>query len=396
MLLRTFFDAIELHRGDKFVCARFLRPFKVISTCPDNGGLADHLDMVFNHQCCEPGGHQMAHLMAAHRQPARYHAVLLADHGLPGKAAAGLGTAANMHNLCIAEEQYRELAVVAVATGGVEGNAARAGDPASYHEYDGVFHRIGDIGPEQHGTINVMLAINTPLTDGAMVRAVMTATEAKAAVLQELSIPSRQSPALATGTGTDQLAVMAPAEGAAPLSSAGHHGKLGELIGRAVARAIRDTLVWQNGLTPNRQCSCGQLLERFGAGVAALSERIAALLPDADLADLARANLHALDRDPPSVAATAALIHLHDQISWGVIPPTCWPEIAAQQAALLAAAASGRVDRLADYRDALAVGAFSPEALVTLVAAALALGFGDKWHATTQRLETVVLAGGIG
>jgi len=388
MLLRTFFDAIELHRADKFVSVRFLRPFKVISICPANGGLTGHLDMVFNHQCCEPAGLQMAYLMDAHRRPLQYQAALLADHGLSGKAA-GLGTAANMHNLCIAEESYRELALVAVATGGVEGNAARAGDPASYHEYDGIFHRIGDIGPEQHGTINVMLAVNTPLTDGAMVRAVMTATEAKAAVLQELSIPSRQSPAIATGTGTDQLAVMAPAEGAAPLGSAGHHGKLGELIGRAVARAIRDTLVWQNGLTPNRQCSCGQLLERFGAGVAALSERIAQSLPDADLAALARANLHALDRDPPSVAATAALIHLHDQVGWGVIPPSCWPEIAAQQAALLAAAASERFDRLTAYRDTLAVGAFSSEALVTLVAAALALGFIDKWRDTTRRLHHI-------
>lgn len=388
MLLRTFFDAIELHRGDKFVSARFLRPFKVISTCPANGGLADHLDMVFNHQCCEPAGHQMAHLMAAHRRPLQYQDALLADHGLSGKAA-GLGTAANMHNLCIAEENYRELAVVAVATGGVEGNAARAGDPASYHEYDGVFHRIGNIGPGQHGTINVMLAVNTPLTDGAMVRTVMTATEAKAAVLQELSIPSRQSPAIATGTGTDQIAVMAPAEGAAPLSSAGHHGKLGELIGRAVTRAIRDTLVWQNGLTPNRQCSCGLLLERFGAGVAALSERIAALLPTPELAELARANLHAVDRDPPSVAAAAALIHLHDQVGWGVIPPACWPEIAAQQAALLAAAASGCFDRLADYRGTLAVEAFSSEVLVTLVATALALGFADKWRGTAQRLHHV-------
>jgi hypothetical protein len=36
-----------------------------------------------------------------------------------------------------------------------------------------------------------------------LVRAVMTATEAKAALLQELSVPSRQSPSVATGTGTD-------------------------------------------------------------------------------------------------------------------------------------------------------------------------------------------------
>lgn len=387
MLLRTFFDAFELHRDDKFVSARFLRRFKVLSTSPANGGLSDRLDMVFNHQCCEPAGHRMAHLTQIYRRPAHYHRALLAEHALGGKAAAGLGTAANMNNLCIAEEGYRDLAVVAVATGGVEGNAARAGDPGSYYEFDGHFHLIGDVGPDKQGTINVMLAINTPLTDGALVQAVMTATEAKAAVLQELSIPSRQSASIATGTGTDQIAVMAPADGAAPLGSAGHHSTLGELIGRAVSRAIRDTLVWQNGLTPNRQCSCGQLLERFGSGVEALSARVAELLSDDELVALARHNRHALDRDPPTVAAAAALIHIYDQVGWQVIPRTCWPEIAAQQAAVMAATVAGRFGALAEYRDILAArtAPFGPDTLVSLAAAALALGFADKWSRAGRR-----------
>lgn len=390
MLLRTFFDALELHRDDKFVSLRFLRPFTVISTSQANGGLADHLDMVFNHQCCEPAGHQMHRQITAHRHPRHYQSALLAEHGLTDRAAAGLGTAANMNNLCVAEERYLDLAVVAIATGGVEGNAARAGDPASYHEYGGAFQRIGTIGPERQGTINVMLAINTPLIPGALVRAVMTATEAKSALLQELSIPSRQSPSLATGTGTDQIAVMAPVEGAAPLTSAGHHGKLGELIARATGRAIRETLVLQNGLTPNRQCSCGQLLERFGTGTDDLSDRVAALLSDPEMAALARRNRHALDRDPLTVAATVALIHVYDQISWGVLPATCWPDIAARQAALITSAVSGTTDDYAALTNK--VGDPSPNGLISLVAAALALGFSNKWNRTLRRLDDVVRA----
>ncbi len=55
MLLDTFFNAVELHRDDKFVALRFLSPHRVISTSFANGGLVEGLDLVFNHQGCEPG-----------------------------------------------------------------------------------------------------------------------------------------------------------------------------------------------------------------------------------------------------------------------------------------------------------------------------------------------------
>lgn len=391
MLLRTFFDAVEMHREDKFVSLQFRRPFRVISTAQSNGGVVGHLDLVYNHQCCEAAGHDMGHLHEAHRKPAVYDALLLADHGLDGVAAAGLGTAANMNNLCIAEESFRDLVVVALATGGAESNAARAGDPAGLYEAEGRFERRGVVIPEPHGTINVMVAVNKPMTEGALVRAVMTATEAKAAVLQELSVPSRQSAGIATGTGTDQIAVMAPAEGAVPLMNAGHHATLGELIGRTVHRAIKDTLGLQNGLTPTRQCSCGYLLERFGVTSATLIDAVADRLPASDAA-LARRNLHALDRDPLAVAATASLIHAYDQTSWGVLPPTCWQETAIQQGALIAVATAGRPELYGMYCTALAerTREHDPAGLLVVVTEALTLGLRDKWGRTTARLAKVV------
>ncbi len=191
----------------------------------------------------------MPTLVAAHRKSEDYSRLMMRRHGLDGRAAAGLGTAANMNNLCVAEETYRDLSVAAIATGGVEANAARAGDPASYYEYGGAFEKRADIGPETPGTINVIVLINTPLSEGALVRAAMTATEGKTAALQELSVASRQSSGLATGTGTDQIAVAAPVSGAVPLTSAGHHSVLGELIGRAAHDAVKQTLAFQNRLT---------------------------------------------------------------------------------------------------------------------------------------------------
>lgn len=384
MRLATYFDCLDLHRDDKFVCLRFARPFRVLSTCPAQGGLVDGLDMVFNHQCCEPAKHQIHALMTVHRHAPAYQSLVMNLYGQSGAKGAGLGTAANMHNLAIAEERHRDLAVVALATGGVEGNAARAGDPASYYEYDGSFEKRGDVDPDAHGTINLIVAVNTPLSEGALVRAVMTATEAKAALLQELSVPSRQSPRLATGTGTDQIAIAAPAGGAKPLTDAGHHSVLGELIGRAAYRALKETLALQNLLTPTRQCSCSHLLERFGLLGEQFIERMAGHLPD-DLAALARSNRHMIERDPLVVAATAGLIHAFDQMNWGVIPPPCWGEALVNHGAHVAAAVSGDFARTAEYRRMLAKnGAATPDIVVPH---AVALGFSDKWDRFQSALE---------
>jgi hypothetical protein len=79
----------------------------------------------------------------------------------------------------------------------------------------------------------------------------------------------------------------------------------------------------------------------------------------------------------------AALVHLWDKLAWGVLPASCRPEIGATYAAQVAAAASGRYERLADYRQRLALlpGQNEPGNLLKLAAAALALGFADKWGA---------------
>lgn len=384
MKLATFFGALEVHRDDRFVSLRFATPHRVLSTCPAHGGLVDGLDMVFNHQCCEPVRHQMESLMTVYRQADLYHALVMDVYGQGRCRGAGLGTAANMRNLAMAEESLRAIAVVAIATGGVEGNAARAGDPAGYYEYDGDFETCGGIGPDAHGTINVMVAINTPLTEGALVRAVMTATEAKAALLQELSVPSRQSSGVATGTGTDQMAIAAPMIGPKPLTNAGHHAVLGELIGKAVKRALRDTLARQNLLIPARQCSCSFLLERFGLKDTDFINRVAVHLP-IGLAELAKQNRHVLERDPLVVAAATGLIHAYDQMKWGVIPVPCWGEAAVNHGAHVAAALSGDYSRYSRYRTSLAqLDVHSPDIVLPL---AVALGFQDKWTAFGNALD---------
>ena len=100
-----------------------------------------------------------------------------------------------------------------------------------------------------------MVLINKPLIHRCHGPTIMTATEAKSAALQELAVNSRYSDGLSTGTGTDQIAVAAMQTDETPLTSAGKHAKLGELIGRAVKAAVKKTLANQNNLTPAGQCS---------------------------------------------------------------------------------------------------------------------------------------------
>ena len=382
MLIDTFYSGVEIHREEKIIFARFLRPHTVLSTCRAAGGLRTGLQYLFNHQSCEPAGHCHRLPPQAYRDPHAYRQSICDQHGLPAEHCATLGTAANMNNACIAIHSFRDITVAAVCTGGVEGNAGRVGDPASVVEIADGFEKLPPAttipGP---GTINTMLFISRPLIPGALTRCIMTATEAKTAALQELAINSRYSDGLATGTGTDQIAVAAMEDNGPPLTSAGKHAKLGELIGRAVHEAITGTLARQNNLTPAGQCSVKIHLERFGLSRAGMQENICKHL-ETSQAELLCANFQAIERDPVTVAAVAAMVHLKDKMAWGVLPETCWNEVMGSFAAQVACAAGGHYARMEEYRRLLAPTRRETgnAAFVDLACRALALGFAEKWQ----------------
>ncbi len=243
------------------------------------GGLREGLQCVFNHQSCEPAGHVRKDLKTIIANPAEYLQRLCSRYDLPEKTAS-LGTAANMNYAAIETESFRGLEVTAICTGGVEGNAGRAGDPASVWEENGVFEPLDRVGKEPPGTINTILLVNREMSRGALVRSIVTATEAKTAVLQELAVSSRYSDGLATGTGTDQIAVACAMSGGKPLTSSGKHAKLGELIGRSVTKAVRKTLALQNSLTPESQRSIFAHIRRFGAEKEQMIEAVSSRLDE--------------------------------------------------------------------------------------------------------------------
>ncbi|MBN1905884.1 MAG: adenosylcobinamide amidohydrolase [Deltaproteobacteria bacterium] len=147
-------------------------------------------------------------------------------------------TGADVDNVAIVREDYREMAVYAVITAGVKSNAMRMSvDEGGYYE---------------PGTINILLLPNMKLTERAMAGVIITATEAKSAALQDLDIRSSYSPKFqATGTGTDNIVVV-QGSGEKILDVTGGHTKLGELMAKAVNRGVKEAIYKQNGIRAER------------------------------------------------------------------------------------------------------------------------------------------------
>ncbi|MEY9092821.1 adenosylcobinamide amidohydrolase [Paenibacillus sp. RC84] len=85
------------------------------------------------------------------------------------------------------------------------------------------------------GTINIIVAVEGELTDEAMVNAVITATEAKAAALQDLGVALDDGSG-ATGTTTDAVLIASTQRGRLH-RYAGTATYLGHMIGRSVYEA---------------------------------------------------------------------------------------------------------------------------------------------------------------
>ncbi|KPP86277.1 MAG: hypothetical protein HLUCCO07_15415 [Rhodobacteraceae bacterium HLUCCO07] len=115
----------------------------------------------------------------------------------------------------------------AVATVGLS-NAERVG------------HRIDRSGHDW-GTINVALQLNLGLGEAALIEAMSIAVEARTAAVIAADLPLAPGPA--TGTGTDCVALAAPA---GDLPYAGLHTDPGEAVGRAVYDAVLEgALTWK-------------------------------------------------------------------------------------------------------------------------------------------------------
>ncbi|AQX73784.1 cobalamin biosynthesis protein CbiZ [Dehalococcoides mccartyi] len=145
-----------------------------------------------------------------------------------------LSTGVDQDNIAWAEETYEEFWVLAFVTAGVKTNAMRIGcDEASGIERNGKFEKIG--------TINVILLTGSSLETPTLASSYITLTEAKNVALQELDIRSAAHPDWqATGTGTDQIITVSGTGD--KYTYVGGHTKLGEMMARAITRAVKQAI----------------------------------------------------------------------------------------------------------------------------------------------------------
>ncbi len=169
--------------------------------------------------------------------------------------ASGLLTSARMECYGHAVVFADGLSVEVFATGGVEGNAARAGEEPQYREVDGGFQPIG-------GTINIFAFLSFALSPGTLARALITVTEAKSAVLAELGVHSICGGYTATGTGTDG-AVIVMDDAGREYRDIGTHSETGFLLAQAVKQAVAQTLANECYWTRGSQLTAKRVLCRM-------------------------------------------------------------------------------------------------------------------------------------
>ena len=301
----------KVYRQDYSIVIKLPGGRRTLTTSWLNGGYREDLECIINNQI--PRGVKKGEELEG-GDVSSYLSLLASKLGFDPLKSSGMLTAANMKNVAIVSKGFRGLEVTAIVTGGVEINGGRVGDPSSYYQENGNHFPI-------NGTINTILVINADLPEYAMSRVIMTATEAKTVALQELMVPSRYSQGIATGSGTDMIAVVSDMTSPLKLTDAGKHSKLGELIGKCVIEATKKALEKQSELTPISQRNMLLRLERFGVDEA-YYWKVASHMAGENRKMRFLKDLRELALNPSLVTATAAITHIVDEVSWGLLPDT--------------------------------------------------------------------------
>ncbi|ABZ84413.1 conserved domain protein [Heliomicrobium modesticaldum Ice1] len=215
-------------------------PWRCVSSGILGGGISDKRFFVNrqvhkNYNECQPQGETIAFLTGAFPD-------------CPIDQTTALMTAARVSQAAWMQNRCGPIGLSVVVTAGVR-NACAAGVTPCWE-------RTPEIG-----TINIMAFLDNSLTDGALINAVQTITEAKSRVLRELRICCAQTGDWATGTGTDAV-VVAARPGGEPLAYAGPTTRLGALLAATAGAALRQAVQAYLSATGRR---AGQAKEATGA-----------------------------------------------------------------------------------------------------------------------------------
>ena len=328
LLLKTR-DGDEILKNSDTVLVKFGPKRNGIVTSWLNGGYNEDLSAVFNHQLSQENidrygdGGILDFLKNLSKE---FYAYL----DLRNDRLSGLITSADMDHYSIACERYEDIEVIAITTAGARVNAVRAGDVASYYEinadyqYDLEENNQNNIHNNQNkpGTINTILLINTKLDESSLLLAEMIAVEAKAVALRELMVSSNYSNEIATGTGTDGIAIFSNLESENFTDNVSKHAKIGELIGKAVIDSVKEALAKLQWLTPSYQLNALVRLDRYQYNLDDFYNDYLPEFMQIDSEDDKKEfiiSLLKVSKNPELVANVSLIIHLLDQCRAGLL-----------------------------------------------------------------------------
>jgi adenosylcobinamide amidohydrolase len=149
-----------------------------------------------------------------------------------GGITVGMMTSATMDSFRRVTRSSQGVEISVMVTAGIS-NACCAGDRAAWRTFQ--------IDDNPTGTINIIIITNAIMSQAAMVENVMVVTEAKTVAMRKLGVKSTVSGAIATGTGTDAIAVVS-GFGPEAIHYCGKHVLFGEMASSAVIEAVTRSL----------------------------------------------------------------------------------------------------------------------------------------------------------
>jgi len=215
--------SLKPFNGQAYLAIHSNKPLYTLNSSIWGGGFGYHHTIV-NRQVHksylsdDPVGEMHQFLLSCGEQPETTAGMLTAAY------VRDMGHSTEMLSWSASDGKIETLRVSSWSTVGL-GNAARAGVTK-------------DQSLLYPGTINIIVVIDGILNDSAMVNAVITATEAKVAVLEDLGIKVKNEAYGATGTTTDAI-VIASTQRGREHAYAGTATKLGYLIGKTVYEATK-------------------------------------------------------------------------------------------------------------------------------------------------------------
>ncbi len=210
-------------------------------------------------------------------------------------------TAAKIQNYSLVTKKLNDFSVTVTATAGCK-HGESAGEEMDVKEIGG-------------GTINIIVFIDADPSDSCMVASVITATEAKSAVLRDFDIRSFYTGDSATGSITDSVSVVTTGKGKA-INYAGPASKLGKAVGYCTRKAVTEALIKQEPFW-----ACRTVLDRLKERHLPIEKLAAEVSKVEDLTVDAESLAEILKNKPLVLAQLLAAAKMDDDVKKNLLPP---------------------------------------------------------------------------